>query len=196
MNGHIEAWIDAYLDNELGGSQRQQIETHIIRCQNCKEMLEQRRALSGLLQQVPPAAHLKPEKQFTAEVGLRLARRQLPDRLQSRIVRLGWHLIPVGLLLTLAFIQAVVILRYMLALFPSASETLMALSALPALPIEIPGALSDLLSLLGVFNLLDWNWLTGFAALGITGFLYLGWLAVWWVRNQHNHVEWFLTERS
>ena len=76
MNGHLDEWMDAYLDGELTSLQKRQAEAHLAHCPDCTALLTQTRALSRLLQAAPVASGLKPERTFVAEVGLQLARRQ------------------------------------------------------------------------------------------------------------------------
>jgi anti-sigma factor RsiW len=187
MNEHAEHWIDAYLDGELTPAGRQQAETHLAGCQECRRLLAQRRSLANLLQEAPGAKRLKSGPQFIAEINLRLPRQQNPPRPSLRALHVGWYLVPVTLLTALAFIEAVFVLSTSLLVFPGIKETLAnGIAILPALPVRLPGLLGDWLGWMGFFNLFDWNLLTSLAALAIIGLLYLGWLASWWARNRKN----------
>jgi hypothetical protein len=99
-------------------------------------------------------------------------------------MRLGWQFFPVALLLALAFVQTVFTLTSIVGVIPGANQILANRATfLPELPM-LPGQLSDLLNLLGVFNPLDWNLFTGTAAVLVISLIYVCWLAGWWVWNK------------
>ncbi len=185
MNGHIDLWLEPYLDGELTLSQKQQVESHLAGCSDCRERLSHAQSLSSLLQEVPPATGLKTERQFVAEIGLQLDRRPGPDAHILPIGQLAWVLIPVSLCLIFAFFQTLFVMGLMIQFIPGLKEiTLNQMAFLPVLPFTLPGPVSGLVALVGVFNLFDWNWLTSLLGLGCISLLYLGWLASWWARNQ------------
>jgi len=184
MNGHLEAWIDAYLDGELSVVHRREADAHLTQCRSCRDLLVQRKNLTALLRGIPLAGDLKPEARFVAEVGLQLMPRRETARLRTQVMRLGWQFFPVVLLLALAFVQAVFTLASIVGVIPGADQILASRAAfLPELPM-LPAQLSDLLNLLGVFNSLDWNLFTGMAALLVISLVYVCWLASWWVWNR------------
>jgi anti-sigma factor RsiW len=185
MNGHIDRWLEPYLDGELTLSQKQQVESHLARCSDCRERLSQAQSLSSLLREAPPATELKTERQFVAEIGLQLDRR--PDRGPHPlpIGQLAWLLIPVGSCLIFVFFQTQFVMGLLIQFVPGLKEiTLSQTAFLPVLPFSLPGPVSGLVALIGIFNLFDWNWLTSLIGLGCISLLYLGWLASWWARNQ------------
>ncbi len=195
MNGHIERWLDAYVDNELEARLRSQVETHLTGCLDCQALLAQRRALSTLLQQEPAAQGLKPEKRFAADVGLLLASRpsqpslkqELRQWLSNETARnLGWLAVPIGLLLAGIFIQTAAGLSSVLALIPGPHQEIMRqITTLQPVPVLAnPQLWSGMLSGLGWFDLLQWDWLGELLALGAISLLYLAWLAGWLVHNQ------------
>jgi len=196
MNGHIERWLDAYLDDELEATLRSQVETHLTSCLDCQKLLAQRSALSTLLLQVPAAQGLKPEARFAAEVGLLIAQRphlrpsvkqELRQWLFNDTSRnLGWLAVPIGLLLAGIFIQTVAGLSSVLALIPGPhQEILRQISMAQPVPVLAnPQLWSGMLSGLGWFDLLQWDWLSELLALGAISLLYLAWLAGWLVHNQ------------
>jgi anti-sigma factor RsiW len=189
MNGHLDEWIDAYLDGEMTSLQKRQTEAHLAHCPACAAILEQRRALSLLLQEAPAASDLKPEKQFAAEVGLQLARRQPGASQPRRSSSLAWQLIPVGLLLALIFIQTTLALSGILNFFPAADQTLVSQApGLAALQLT-PGTISDVLGFMGIFGFIDWTWLAGILFLGAISLAYLGWLASWWARHEQTPAQ-------
>jgi anti-sigma factor RsiW len=186
MNGHADLWIDAYLDGEMPASQQRHAEAPLAHCPACRELLAQRRSLSSLLQEASPVAALKPEKQFVSEVGLQLARQPSAILPRSKALNLAWYLVPLTLLLVLAFTQVVFILSSALALIPGAQTALLGqTAALSSLPVTLPEAANTLLGQAGLFDLAGWNWLTGPVIFFLIGLLYLGWLASWWARSQY-----------
>jgi predicted anti-sigma-YlaC factor YlaD len=190
MNEHVDAWIDAYLDGELSARKKQRLETHLAQCPRCRAQITQYRALSVLLQDIPPAYALKPQEQFVAEVGLQLKERHLRMQPPSALY-LGWQSIPVVLLLLWIFIQTVTYLSGLLAVIPGAKQTLYSgisasmpsLFGLPELVKSIPGSL-EILRQLGVFNIIDWNWFTSLVLWANIALMYLIWLASWLVYNR------------
>jgi len=184
MSGHLEAWIDAYLDGELSAVHKRGADAHLAQCQSCRDLLAQRKNLTALLQGIPPASGLKPEAHFVAEVGLQLKPRRERERLRTQVIRFGWQFFPVALLLVLAFVQTVFALTSIVGVIPGADQILANRATfLLQLPM-LPGQLSDLLNILGVFNSLDWNLFTGMAAVLVISLIYVCWLAGWWVWNQ------------
>jgi anti-sigma factor RsiW len=191
MNGHADHWIDAYLDDEMPASQQRHAEAHLANCPACRELLAQRRSLSSLLQEAPPAVAIKPERQFVAEVGLQLARQPSPILPRSKALKLAWYFVPIALLFILAFTQVVFILSSAVALIPGAQTALLGeTAAWSSLPVSLPETVNGLLGQVGLYDLAGWNWLTGPAIFFLIGLLYLGWLASWWARSQpgtHHH---------
>ena len=184
MSEHLEAWIDAYLDGELSAVHKRGADAHLAQCQSCRDLLAQRKNLTALLQGIPPASGLKPEAHFVAEVGLQLKPRRERERLRTQVIRFGWQFFPVALLLVLAFVQTVFTLTSIVGVIPGADQILSNRATfLLQLPM-LPGQLSDLLNILGVFNSLDWNLFTGMAAVLVISLIYVCWLAGWWVWNQ------------
>ena len=185
MNGHLEAWLDPYLDDELQHQQKMQVEAHLSTCERCRGLLNERLALSALLRAVPPAAGLKPVDQFVSQVGLRLERRQPQPTLPTRTaLKLAWQFLPIPLLLAWGFIQAVFILSILVGIIPGGQSALLQQlsflpSILPANP-AFPQAAGSRLDTAGLTPLLDWNWLTGPTALLLVGLTYICWLASWW----------------
>ena len=50
----------------------------------------------------------------------------------------------------------------------------------------MPGIVNSLISLLGVFNFVNWGWLTGLLFLAVLSLAYVGWLASWWAHSQQS----------
>jgi hypothetical protein len=201
MNDHVDTWLDAHLDGELGATRAQQVEAHLGGCQRCKALLEGRRSLSTLLQEVPTAGDLKPHEQFVAEVNLRVRSGRASHQAQKWPF-LAWQFAPVALLLAWAFFYTVSILSNLLRIVPGAGQLVQQqvspLASTLRLPwlaeIDLAGPQVDGLGLmLGSFNILDWNWLTNLLILSAIGLLYLGWLVSWWARARQTQNEVGLT---
>jgi predicted anti-sigma-YlaC factor YlaD len=179
MNGHVEMWLDAYLDDELQPAVRQQVETHLSACPSCRQALARRQGLSALLQSIPPAAGLKPAERFVAEVGLQLERLPLRGQYRRKSLQMAWQLIPVGLILTWLFLQVVFILSSLLEVIPGVGRALE--GSVGAVPFHsylyglFPGALAG--RLLGMFN---WSWLDSLAGMIVICGLYCCWLLFSW----------------
>ncbi len=184
MNGHLEAWIDAYLDGELSVTHKRQADAHLAQCQSCRDLLAKRVSLTALLRGFPSANGLKPEARFVAEVDLQLKPRREAPRLRSQVMHLSWQFFPVALLLALAFVQTVSTLSSVVGVIPGANQILASRATfLPESPV-LPGEVSNLLNILGVFNTLNWNLFTGMAAVLMISLIYVCWLAGWWVWNR------------
>lgn len=197
MNGHVEQWIDAYLDGELPAQQRRQVETHLEGCSKCSELINQAQALSSLLREAPQAVGLKPERQFVAEIGLQLDRQPAQVNRWGQVLQLGWLLIPVGLCLAVVFFETLFVISLLVQFIPGLKEMVTSQVAfLPILSLTLPEPVSGLLNLFGFFNVFEWNWLTGLLGLGSISLLYLGWLASWWVRNQGDRSTLAISQRS
>jgi predicted anti-sigma-YlaC factor YlaD len=195
MNGHLEQWLDAFLDNELDDRQRSLAEAHLAECEACQELLAQRQAVSALLQLVPPAQGLLPEAQFAAQVGQQLGKHlQEPPSPILELRRmlfltaplnLSWMAVPTTLLLAGIFVVSVSVMSTWLAIIPTPfQEVLGQLTAFQPSPLlEQPALVSGMLNGLGWFSLLRWDWLGELIAITAIGLLYLAWLAGWLVHT-------------
>ena len=208
MNGHLDQWLDAYLDGELTHIQQRQVEAHLAGCQRCQDLIEQRHDLSAVLQLVPQAHDLKTEARFAAEIGLQLNRRP-QDRLSpvqelsirgmsEPLLRMGWLAVPVLLLMASAFIQSAAVISEVLGAVPgyhqSFLEQLSLTQASFGLPVGEPW--KALLINAGWFNILGWNWLAGQAALIALSLLYLAWLAGWLVSDRNKQLVLSIQEKN
>jgi anti-sigma factor RsiW len=179
MNGHLDHWLDAYLDGELDGTQIRKAEAHLESCPACKAELEQRRALSGLLQAAAPAAGGKSEQRFVSEIALRLPRKAAA-RPEGRRTAAWVMAPPVALFLAWAFVQSAMIVVGALQWLPGLEDAVRnglggslpqglwpesaAGLALPALP--APGI---------------WDVIVPAMVLVGIGVLFTGWFAGWLV---------------
>jgi anti-sigma factor RsiW len=75
MNGHVGAWLDAYVDEELAPADRQWVEGHLSICAECRRQRASLLALRGLLGQVPAHAARKPADELWTSL-----RAELPQR--------------------------------------------------------------------------------------------------------------------
>jgi len=201
MTEHVRAWLGAYHDGELRGRRLRQVEAHLAQCATCREDLERLQALAALLQESPAAENLMPPERFVAQVGLQLPRR--PERsARQRALETGWRLVPLGLLGTWAFVQAVfavaggvlVALRMGLGgdvvagLLPASQQGL-SLSEIFSLSGASLGDVGRImLQLLGNGGPLGWGVTLNLVSLVVIGLLYWSWLASWWARRQHRQL--------
>src|SRR5271155_2280129 len=95
MRAHDEhsANILLYLDNELRGQDIEEFLTHLDNCADCRRLLEEERALSGLLHRTRPL-YTAPEPlraRIAAAAGQPTAFGDMPERKQEHLLRFGWR---------------------------------------------------------------------------------------------------------
>jgi len=164
MNEHVNGWLAAYFDDELGERRSQKVQAHLKECEGCREELAALSNLRHLLGENPEAGDLLPANQFASQVALRLTRR--PSRpLGLRAITVVWGSIPAVLLAIWVFAQA---------LF-----TLMTVSGIAA-NLGLWGSELVLTNRFTTLNLLLLN--MGVSAL--IGLMLMSWLASWWIRLQ------------
>ncbi|MBN1318391.1 MAG: zf-HC2 domain-containing protein [Anaerolineales bacterium] len=196
MSDHVTEWLPAYHDDELSERQKSLVRSHLDECAECRQALEQLQNLSSLLQSSPPAENLMPPDQFVAQIGLRLERR--PEKSAwNRTLKLGWQLVPAGLLGAWTFIQIV---------FALSGATLIAFQLgfggdlLVEITRMLPGMVHGNLSGFGqwlpgdlgwaVMNLMNhisplvWIALINLTLSTMLGLLYWSWLASWLVSQR------------
>jgi anti-sigma factor RsiW len=108
MDEHVNQWLGAYLDGELNGEKQRMVKEHLARCQACQAELEELRRLSTLLKTAARENRLTPPARFAAQVALKLPRRQAQP-LPGAVARVGWWLVPAGILSAWVFLQAVMV---------------------------------------------------------------------------------------
>ncbi|MCP4540966.1 MAG: hypothetical protein GY832_27845 [Chloroflexi bacterium] len=201
-NKHMTAWLGAYHDGELRGLRLQKVEAHLAHCEVCRAELAELQALTTLLQISPaPETLLQPDR-FAAQVGLRLSRRPAQPTWR-RALEVGWRLTPVGLLGTLVFVQAAllvsgVILRALqfglgsdviASWLPATQQGSWLTTALNLSSVNLNGLAQMASQLLSNGGPLGWGLMLNLASIVVIGLLYLSWMASWWARQQHNSKE-------
>ncbi len=76
MSDHVTHLLDAYLDDELGPTDRQRVTQHLAVCAACHSDLLARQTLSTWIRSLPEDLPFTPGERFTAQVMLRLPPRQ------------------------------------------------------------------------------------------------------------------------
>ncbi len=201
MTKHVEEWLGAYLDGELGGSRVRRVEAHVAECAMCEAELGTLRALGALLQESAPVEAITPAERFVANVGLRLRDRPGQSAPQ-RAMEMGWRLVPVGLLGALAFVQTTFIVSAVLrtalsmgwggsfaARWLPASQGELWVSELFSLSgASLSEAAGVMLQFLGNGGPLGWTMTLYLVLLVAIALLYWSWLASWWVRRQRHRL--------
>jgi hypothetical protein len=95
MSEHMTEWLGPYLDGELDGIRKQQVETHLASCAGCRSELQSLRNLSELLKNDPEQPAPSTDK-FVARLALNLPRR-LEAVSPRRAWPLNWWLVPAGI---------------------------------------------------------------------------------------------------
>jgi anti-sigma factor RsiW len=190
VSEHVTEWLSAYVDAELRGNLLVQVEKHLAECRTCRAEMESLRQLSSLLGEIPAPKFSSPER-FVAKVNLRLPH-GLPKSTKLKVQEVGWWMIPVSLLIVWVFIGTAVTVS-------SAISNAGALGLVKTEPAWLTvssfngAAWSGRLAEAGLLygNSLKWAeemevftrhilhpiiWQVSIA------FLYLNWIAIWWVR--------------
>lgn len=76
MSDHVTHLLDAYLDDELGPTDRQRVTQHLAVCAACHSDLLARQTLSTWIRSLPEDLPFTPGERFTAQVMLRLPPRR------------------------------------------------------------------------------------------------------------------------
>jgi predicted anti-sigma-YlaC factor YlaD len=193
MSDHVIEWLNAYLDGELKSRRLHQVEEHLTHCEACQAELESLQGLSALLQEVP-APEFTSHERFVAQVNLLLPPRPVRAT-RSRVVEVGWWMIPIGLLAAWIFFSTAVLVSDMVStvdrfgwldtsaamLVPDSSGNTIWTSAL-----GWTGVLEGD-SLQWAESTVDYtgNVLPQFFWQVSIALLYLAWIAIWWARRTH-----------
>jgi hypothetical protein len=193
MHDYVRSLLNAYLDGELNGIRRQEVERHLSECQACQTELRELKDISNLLRAAPEPDFL-PAARFAANLNLQLALRESQAKDKPKFSWIWW-MVPAGLLIAWIFVQTVFTLtdaatvahfagllgkttwfipNQSMFWFNTAAGLFggRAVSGQPAL---------ETLNMFGVFGE---NLLEGFLWQTLIALLYLGWLAAMWSRQR------------
>jgi len=202
MTDHVTTWLEAYHDGELRGRRLRQVETHLARCETCRQELRRLEGLTALLRSAPAPVGLMSADRFVYAMGLRLPRR--PERpAWQRALKVGWQLTPLGLLGAWVFAKTALVVTWMLVVARRLglggdliASLLPASHGVPWLGelLSLSGAgLSDVVPtawrILSSGGPLGWGVTLTLVALAVIGLLYWSWLASWWVGRQRLNAE-------
>jgi len=196
MAEHMKQWLGAYLDNEMNQEMQGKVEAHLATCSSCQAELEELKSLSKLLKTAARGKSLAPEAHFSARVALKLPRRQIPP-LASSAARIGWWMIPAGILSAWAFLQAVQVVsslalaagQFGLISGPLAwlsglnGQNLFTSVVLSLVDGRFGLATSSFLAFFGRGTGIVWNLFIPVLFQSALALLFASWLAVWWLRN-------------
>jgi anti-sigma factor RsiW len=198
MVNHATEWLGAYYDGELQGARLRQVEQHLVECAACQAELDGMRALSSLLQEPASNPDYQRTERFAANLALRLPRQSEQPRAR-RALKVGWWLIPVGLLAIWLFIDITLLLSSVISLAANSGlfgENLAWLQAgTPQMswfttamrlfgdPMGAPGR--EVLAVLNDANLFIAQIAGIWIPQLVVAVFYCGWLLAWWLRNQH-----------
>jgi predicted anti-sigma-YlaC factor YlaD len=191
MSNHVNEWLNAYHDGELRGSRLDHVKAHLVECELCQAELESLESLSSLLHEVPMPEFM-PVERFATQVNLRLPHKPVKVS-RSKLVEVGWWMIPVGLLAVWVFIGTSFFISDLLA----TANNLGLLSGLSNWLASGPTNDIYLSATLGQFGVLSGNGLNWaestetFTRMSLPqialqvsiALLYLSWIAIWWARH-------------
>lgn len=189
MSEHIGSLLDAFLDNELSPSRTRIIEAHLECCEQCQRELNQRHILVKFLKEAAPMAVIRPEDHFVLDVHSQLKPRVPKVWTRQRMLKVGWQAIPVGLLLTVIFIQIAFMMSNALQFIPGGKDILLdSLSGFPG-GITLSDPAQMIIEVFRIFYFPVWDWVTGIIATFIISITYIAWMVIWWGQQQsaNNH---------
>ena len=202
MANHVHEWLGAYHDGELRGARLRQIEQHLAKCATCQAELDEIRNLSALLQDTASNGDFLLTERFVANLALSMPRQS--ELSQSRnALKIGWWLIPVGLLGIWLFIDITLSLSSVFTLAADAVLLGDNYAWLQGNPLQMQwfatamnlfgnqlGALGrEILSVLNDANLFTKRLAGILIPQAILAVSYLGWLLSWWLRHQHQPTQ-------
>jgi anti-sigma factor RsiW len=202
--------LNPYLDGELRGTRRDELERHLETCPSCRAELHELRRVSDLLRLAPSPAFTPPER-FAANLVLRLNAQNealpQPDFTRADKPRRGpslaWWLAPAGLFAAWIFLQAVLTVSGALGLaegsgllgqaaawLPAgASHSLWFSAALDLFGAQLSQAGQPALALFGQLDSLAASILGQFLWQALVALLYWIWLAAWWLKGRPQLIE-------
>ena len=201
MKDHASHWLGAYLDGELRGLRLRWVESHVEECAACQSELDALLTLRALLLESPAVETITRPDRFVAQVALRLPRRQERPPAQ-RALEMSWKMVPVGLLLVLAFVQTVFIVAGVLqvalslglggdvaaVVLPSSAGGVSFPDVFALSQASLADAFRVVVGLVQSGAALAWLPVLNLLLLVVIGMLYWSWLASWWVRRRHQQL--------
>ena len=198
MANHVTEWLGAYHDGELRGARLHQIEGHLAECATCQANLDELRNLSALLQDTAPNGDFLLTERFVSNLVLSMPRGSEQPQPRNAL-KIGWWLIPVGLLGIWLFIDITLSLGSVVTLAAGTGLLGGNLAWLQGNPLQMQwfatamnlfgnqlGALGrEILSALNDANLFTKQLAGILIPQAILAVSYLGWLSSWWLRHQH-----------
>jgi hypothetical protein len=185
MKEHVIDLVDFYMDGEIGPTERSRIEAHLAVCSPCGEYYAQRNRLSSLLKSQPVKKTRTSDRQFAAAV-----MEKIPNRPQAvsvgrpRREDLSWIWIPILLVIGLVFIQTVWVESNLVQFVPQVDEVLQPGQLFLPFSFALPTSLMETVKFVFGMNLMSWDWSTTVLLTIALSFLYVSWLAGWWIRGQ------------
>ena len=126
---HVTDFLADYYDDELSIWRRQQVESHLRDCADCRAQLSRMQQLSDVIADYALPDALTPAETFRAQVMLKVAHRQ---KTQSPYHSWFWYAVPVSLGSALVILQAIVALLILLVTVLGWSGVEMVASLAPA----------------------------------------------------------------
>ncbi len=194
MVEHVTQWLGAYLDGELNGAMQRKVEAHLLECSACQGELKELKSLSELLKTNAAENRLDPGPHFASQVILKLPR-QPAQPLAGQAARIGWWLVPAGILGGWVFLQTVLLVSSLalaagqivpwsgpLAWLSDLGGQNLVISAISTLVDGRFGlATNSILNFISEGASLSWDLVLPIAFQTALALMFISWLAVWWV---------------
>jgi anti-sigma factor RsiW len=198
MREHATHLLGAYVDGELRGSRLRWVESHLEKCVACQKEVDALLALRQVLQGSPAMETITSPDRFVAQVGLKLPRRQEQPPAQ-RALDLSWRMVPAGLLLSWAFVQAVFLTAGVVQaavrlglggevgalLFPAGTGGMSLPDVARLSQASMAEAVQILIDAVQSGGAAAWLLLLYVTFTVVIGLLYWSWLASWWALRRH-----------
>jgi anti-sigma factor RsiW len=198
MREHATHLLGAYVDGELRGSRLRWVESHLEKCAACQKEVDELLALRQVLLESPAMETVTSPDRFVAQVGLKLPRRQEQPPAQKAL-DLSWRMVPAGLLLSWAFLQAVFLTAGLVQaavrlgfggevgalLFPAEAGGLSLPEVAHLSQASLAEAVQILIDAVRSSGATAWLLLLYVTFTAVIGLLYWSWLASWWALRRH-----------
>jgi predicted anti-sigma-YlaC factor YlaD len=180
---HVTHYLAEYYDNELPMWRRQQVESHLRDCADCRSELSRLQQLSNALADYVLPDTLTPAETFRSQVMLKVSRRK---KTQSPYHAWFWYAVPVSLGTALVILQAIIALLILLVTVLGWSGAEIMTSLAPS--VDPQTLWGDLLvsSSIGLINLVVRVCL--YFVLFLTFLPYAGWVGLLWRSAQQRRV--------